>query len=47
METTLSDALVFFGATGGLAYKQIFPVEAQALIGADGPWRDPKPPKAG
>ena len=25
MEHTISDALVFFGATGDLAYKQIFP----------------------
>ena len=25
METIHSDALVFFGATGDLAYKQIFP----------------------
>ena len=23
------------------------PEAAEALIGADGPWRDPKPPKAG
>ena len=26
----VSDALVFFGATGDLAYKQIFPVVARA-----------------
>src|SRR5580658_4085058 len=25
MDATISDALVFFGATGDLAYKQIFP----------------------
>ena len=31
-----SDAFVFFGATGDLAYKQIFPA-LQAMI------RDPKP----
>ena len=33
---TASDALVFFGATGDLAYKQIFPA-LQALIGRDAP----------
>ncbi len=31
METRLSDAFVFFGATGDLAYKQIFPA-LQALV---------------
>ena len=31
MATAHSDALVFFGATGDLAYKQIFPA-LQALI---------------
>ena len=31
MTATRSDALVFFGATGDLAYKQIFPA-LQALI---------------
>jgi len=29
METATSDAIVFFGATGDLAYEQIFP----ALLG--------------
>ena len=31
MDASLSDALVFFGATGDLAYKQIFPA-LQALV---------------
>ena len=31
MESHLSDAFVFFGATGDLAYKQIFPA-LQALV---------------
>ena len=31
MAATVSDALVFFGATGDLAYKQIFPA-LQALV---------------
>src|SRR6202041_2649846 len=31
MDATFSDALVFFGATGDLAYKQIFPA-LQALV---------------
>ena len=31
MTASLSDALVFFGATGDLAYKQIFPA-LQAMI---------------
>ncbi len=35
METPKSDALVFFGATGDLAYKQIFPA-LQALMLRDG-----------
>ena len=30
MTTTRSDALVFFGATGDLAYKKIFPRIANA-----------------
>src|SRR5690349_20899434 len=34
MDTPLSDALVFFGATGDLAYKQIFPaLQAMARHG--------------
>ena len=35
MSATLSDALVFFGATGDLAYKQIFPA-LQALVRDEG-----------
>jgi glucose-6-phosphate 1-dehydrogenase len=35
MPTFESDALVFFGATGDLAYKQIFP-SIQALIRDEG-----------
>src|SRR5689334_17133870 len=31
MDTPLSDVLVFFGATGDLAYKQIFPA-LQAMV---------------
>src|SRR5277367_5691383 len=31
MDASLSDALVFFGATGDLAYKEIFPA-LQALV---------------
>ena len=34
METLHSDAFVFFGATGDLAYKQIFPA-LQALMPAE------------
>ena len=30
MSTVQSDALVFFGATGDLAHKQIFPALAEA-----------------
>ena len=30
MPLPISDALVFFGATGDLAYKQIFPALARA-----------------
>ena len=29
MRRPVSDAIVFFGATGDLAYKQIFPVVAR------------------
>ena len=35
MPTLQSDALVFFGATGDLAYKQIFP-SIQGLIRDEG-----------
>ncbi|MDQ6646125.1 MAG: hypothetical protein M3Y93_02675, partial [Pseudomonadota bacterium] len=34
MATPSSDALVFFGATGDLAYKKIFPA-LQAMISRD------------
>ena len=34
METICSDALVFFGATGDLAYKKIFP-SLQAMVKHD------------
>jgi glucose-6-phosphate 1-dehydrogenase len=34
METSHCDALVFFGATGDLAYKKIFP-SLQAMVLAD------------
>jgi glucose-6-phosphate 1-dehydrogenase len=32
MGVSRSDALVFFGATGDLAYKQIFPVDDQVDV---------------
>jgi glucose-6-phosphate 1-dehydrogenase len=35
MDTVLSDAFVFFGATGDLAYKQVFPA-LYAMVGRDG-----------
>ena len=35
METETSDAIVFFGATGDLAYEQIFPA-LLGLVGEEG-----------
>ena len=37
MDTARSDALVFFGATGDLAYKKIFPALQAMLKRGDAP----------
>jgi glucose-6-phosphate 1-dehydrogenase len=40
MDATSSDAFVFLGITGDLAYKQIFPA-LQAMIRRSGEWNVP------